>query len=179
MIGAGAIGFSLGFAHAQIRGKGRYCTPLRNICMIKSVKIACISSQKGLEEGWEATCNIIDENSLMVRAGLTRTWFTRAGFTRTGLYICLILSLEGVGNIWLESLYNSTSIKDTNNSFQEKLIQPSHASCCLGFRNLSNVLLPRNGREFSWPMRNIETFPPNQMNPYSLSFIGREKKVDF
>ena len=42
-----AAGFSLGFAHAQIRGKGRYCTPLRNICMIKSVEFACISSHKG------------------------------------------------------------------------------------------------------------------------------------
>ena len=36
---------------------------------------------------------------------------------------------------------------------------PNHAYSCLGFRKLFNVLLSCIGREATWPMRNIQTFP--------------------
>ena len=40
----------------------------------------------------------------------------------------------------------------------------------LGFGKLFNVLQSLIGRMASWPMRNIETFPSNQMYLY-LSFV--------
>ena len=51
---------------------------------------------------------------------------------------------------------------------------PNHAYSCLGFKKLFNVLLSCIGREASWPMRNIETFPSKQMYLY-LSLAKRNE----